>query len=418
MTERKELFRPEALWHRSKRINSGSLLYQHRLINLVTWSAAALLCALVLLLCMLRYQESVPVRGVLEPKGGTRKVVAPVSAVISEIHVELGQSVSEGQVLATVSTATFDGEGKDAAYIPLQNLRLVRHKLEAERRLLAQRHDQARAQHETTLGNLESAIDLVEHELDIFQQQIALSEQSLAAMNQLLADSGVARINVDERRMAHLELARQHQHARQRQQQLIQSRDQERASLEQGEVDHRIMITRIEGQLADLDGRIEQLRRQDTTAVLAESEGTVVAVTIEVGDAVRKGQPVLYINPEQYELEAVLYVPSRVVGRLYPGQPLMLSYDAFDHLHYGRYRARIAEIGQVGLDPREHLVPVGGINEPVFRVTAHPQQAYVEGPDIYRLQAGFLFSANIIEAEMSLFSFIFKPLLRLREKVS
>jgi len=103
---------------------------------------------------------------------------------------------------------------------------------------------------------------------------------------------------------------------------------------------------------------------------------------------------------------------------MYPGQELLLNYDAFNFQLYGRYRATVTRIDRASLDPREHLLPVPGIQEPVFTIKARLDQSYVEGPDIYRLQSGMLFSADIVTAEMSLLAFIFKPVLELKARLA
>jgi membrane fusion protein len=106
-----------------------------------------------------------------------------------------------------------------------------------------------------------------------------------------------------------------------------------------------------------------------------------------------------------------------MLGNLFQGQQVMLGFDAFDYRYYGRYPAVVEQISRGSLDPREQLLPVPGISEPVFRVRLSLTKQYVEGPDIARLQAGMLLRADFITAEMSLLSFIFKPLLRLRGRI-
>ena len=64
------------------------------------------------------------------------------------------------------------------------------------------------------------------------------------------------------------------------------------------------------------------------------------------------------------------------------------------------------------------MIPVSHHAEPVFPVLVKPDQHYVEGSDIYPLQAGLLLEADFVIAEMSLVELIFKPVLSLRGKLT
>ncbi len=88
---------------------------------------------------------------------------------------------------------------------------------------------------------------------------------------------------------------------------------------------------------------------------------------MEEGQAVSVNEPIFYLNPQHAELEAVLFVPSRAIGKITPGHDLLIKYDAFDHLEFGRYDAVVSEISQASLDPRLHLIPVVGLNDPYLK---------------------------------------------------
>ena len=418
MTERKELFRPEAAWHHASRGGSSSLICQHRLLTVTTWLTALILCGLVVVLCSIRYKETVTARGVLESRVNSQKLVAPGAAVVKQVNADVGQRVRQGDVLIVFSTSTFDVEGRQTQVVEINNLALAKQSLEQELELHSRRYRQSLNQSDQSAAGLEQAIRLLQREQRAFEQQLAVSEQNLTALERLLENASLSRFNFDQQHMAHLELTRQYQNVLQRKQQQTRELEDLAATKSNLGLDYQIATTRLGRQITDLESQISRLTSRDITTLVAERDGIVAAVAVEDGNAVRPGEPVMVINPPGYELQAVLFVPSRVVGKLAPGQPLLLSYDAFSHLDYGRYPATIAEISQASLDPREHLLPVSGINEPVFRVVAYPQQEYVDGVDNYRLQAGFQLSADFIESEMSLISYVFRPLRQLRGKVS
>ncbi len=418
VSERENLFRPQAVAHRNSVAKRSSLLYENNLMALVTWFAVLSICALVFLLGSLRYKETITVRGVLEPRGGTRKLLSPVNGVLTQIHVLPGQQVVEGQVLASFSTSQFDLEGRDNTATELEALLAARLLLRQERQIQQRQQQHALAQSQQQLEELGAAILLTEQELDIASKQLELGASALNAMERLLPGGNVSRLEVDQRRMAHLELRRQGQQIEQRRQGLAQQREANRGELERLELTAALRESRTERELLEMNRRIAALEKLNGSTLVAPGPGTVAAVAFASGDTVRSGQPVIYLNPPDYQLQAVLYVPSRAVGTMQPGQSVLLSYDAFDHLSYGRYGAVIREISQASLDPREHLLPITTAGEPLFQVIAYPAQAYVEGPDIYRLQSGFALTADVVATDLSLMGYILKPLFNLRGKIT
>ncbi|PCI77224.1 MAG: hypothetical protein COB20_08420, partial [SAR86 cluster bacterium] len=139
---------------------------------------------------------------------------------------------------------------------------------------------------------------------------------------------------------------------------------------------------------------------------------------LERGKSVLPNQPLFFINPSKTELQATLYVPASVQAKLVTGQSVLLRYDAFDFRLYGRHEATVVAIGKARLDPRETVLPIFGINEPVFKVTAELHESVVQGDSLYRLQSGATLMADFVLFEMSLLQFIFRPILGLQGKVT
>ncbi|MCY3566111.1 MAG: hypothetical protein OXH27_08005, partial [Gammaproteobacteria bacterium] len=105
---------------------------------------------------------------------------------------------------------------------------------------------------------------------------------------------------------------------------------------------------------------------------------------------------------------------SRVIGKLAVGQQVLLSYESFDYREYGRYAATIESVAGARLDPREQLLPLSLLNEPVYRVRAALERQSVEGPEEHALLAGMQFQAHVVTDELPLIGLVFKPLRSLR----
>jgi multidrug resistance efflux pump len=184
------------------------------------------------------------------------------------------------------------------------------------------------------------------------------------------------------------------------------------------QIDHETSNKEIAEQLTELEFQQAVLFRNSSLALVAHAAGVVSGVMAGPGARVVPGEPLIYVQPQELELLATVFVTGSAVGKLEPGQQALLRYDSFDHHIYGRYEATIVKIERSSLDPRDHMLPLTQIGEPVFRVSLRPNQHYVEGPDIYPLLPGMTLTADVVMHEMTLIQFMFKPFLGLRGKLT
>ena len=417
MSEREELFRPLAVTHRSGRPYPAPLIFQHNILTGLGWLLTLLLICVLVVLGSTNYKETETASGILESRKGSQKIVAPVSAMVKEILVQLGQRVEKGQILVALSSSVFDYAGRLSHQSQLQHLCTQRSLLLRQVEIQQQIEDQSRDRLLVEDESMLRSVEIIKREAGLLSLQLGTSERNLTSIAVLLENGSASQFQYDRSYTAHLELLRQQQEIEQRRAQLSQRRQALRAQQLESTLHFEQQNLQSMDRLAQYDYEINILDHQERFTVVAEDRGVVATLAVETGQPVSPGQLLLRINPVRPHLQAIIYVPSRVLGRLAPGQELMLSYDAFDYRYYGRYQAVVAEISRASLDPREQLLPVPGIYEPVFKVLAILKEQYVEGPDIARLQAGMLLNADFITAEMSLAAFIFKPLLRLRGRI-
>ncbi len=418
MTEREQLFRPEVLSQQPDRSFGTPVLQRHYLSGLLVSLCVVLVSAVLLLLAITQYRETETTRGVLVPSGGSHRVVAPVTATVQQIAVQVGATVHQGQVLATLERATFDQYGTNAAQAEVTQWQVQRELLQQEQALQAQQYAARQQQAAAMLAELQASKKLIEVEQALLQQQLQLSESQQQSLGKLAQARAISRAQLEQGQLEHLEFQLRAQAVAQRRQADLAQTDTHMAQAENERMQYRQLQLQMEQKLQQLQWAFTQGRNQVHLTVVAAAAGVVATVAIAPGQSVQALQPLFYIDTEPAQLQATLYVSSRVLGKLYPGQTLLLSYDAFDFQHFGRYQATIDGIDHASLDPREHLLPVPGIQEPVFRITAQLTQGWVEGADVFRLQSGMLFSADIVLEEMSLLAFIFKPVLRLRARMA
>lgn len=413
-----DLFRQEAVQHRLQRKQAQTLLQQSSWIFPLSCGLGVLLLAVVMALALIEYKETETARGTLMAQQPPLKLVAPQAGVVNLLRVELGQFVRPGEVLASISMVKFDESGIPVSKTDLDMVEEEQQALLEQARLNEDRFLQQQRALENQMADLESQLSLAGAAVQTLEEQLRISESLLAATAILLENGSISKAHYEQQRLAYLQLETEQQSslagrlALQRELNLIRAQGDElklQWSTEQLQLDQSLRLLELKEQ---------RTKNLDTIAIVAQREGYVASINVAAGDAVGSGQPLLYVQPARESLRGEVYVPSSIVGKLAPGQELLLRYDGFAVESYGRYGATISEISRASVDPREHLLPVGIRGEPVFRVVIQPAQHYVEGDDIYPLQPGLHFSADFVIAEMSLMEFIFRPVLKLQGKVA
>ncbi|MBL4572773.1 MAG: HlyD family efflux transporter periplasmic adaptor subunit [Gammaproteobacteria bacterium] len=412
------LFRERAVAHKIMGPPSAPVitLVSHFKLQLYLW--VVLLLVATYLLTKTTYKETVAAPGVLEPVQDVQKIVSPVAARVEKIHVSQGERVERGDILASLSTGIYNGQGVSVVQENIQALRI-------DRELLVKKFDvqqmaQRQSRHWSRLAavNVQNSKLSLEEEAQLLVARTQLSDQNLQAVSTLLQSGNSSAREFDQQYQVHLELLGRRQALSQR---LLQY-DYELNSLNNAEqlakLDSEQASLQVQRELQGIDQEIMRLSNQALFTVVAEGPGIVAAVGLVRGKSVLPNQPLFFINPLKTELQATLYVSAAVQAKLVAGQSVLLRYDAFDFRLYGRHEATVVAIGKARLDPRETTLPIIGINEPVFKVIAELHESTIQGDSLYKLQSGTTFMADFVLWEMSLMQFIFRPILGLQGKVT
>jgi membrane fusion protein len=133
-----------------------------------------------------------------------------------------------------------------------------------------------------------------------------------------------------------------------------------------------------------------------------------------VGQFADPRQLQMEIVPTESVLQAELFVPTRAIGFVQPGQQVRILYDAFPYQQFGAYSGTVLSISQTILTRSDTSGPIE-LKEPAYRV-----KAALDRPDIdaygkkIPLQADMLLRADIIIEKRSLISWLLDPLLSVR----
>jgi len=201
------------------------------------------------------------------------------------------------------------------------------------------------------------------------------------------------------------------------QQQVTQRQNEQneaRATLQQLPTVMAERIGNIRNDLTATVQKIAEVRGRRAYVIRAPSSGRVTTVQATVGQTADPKQLQLEIIPTDGVLRAELFVPTRAIGFIKPGQTVRILYDAFPYQNFGTYGGHVSKISQTILTGADASGPIA-LSEPAYRVTVtlDRQNISAYGKNI-SLQPDMSLKADIILDRRSLANWLLAPLLSAR----
>lgn len=410
------LFRKEALEHRKDRLYGDVILLPPLSITVLV-GVATFVCILILtILFWGSYARKEEVRGYLIPDKGIVKTYAQQPGTIAKVHVREGDEVKEGQTLITIiSERTLQG-GSDIDTLQLSELgssqKQLLERIEGEKSLLAAETSRLQAQ----IRGVRKELIQVEESLRTQEDRVGILQSRVDAAKKLLDSKNISQT---EYQKLYEELLIQQQHH----QDLLRSKLSGQNSLAQVEselaqlpIKSKSRIQELESHISELKQRSAEVEGRRSLEVRSPISGTVTAIQARDGQWQATNTPLLAIVPSEAVFQVELFVPSRAIGFLTPGQVVRIRYDAFPYRRFGVYEGTVSIISKHVLLPSELPVPLE-LKEPVYRITVLLKDQHVHAYGrTFPLQAGMSLEADIILEKQTLFQWIFDPLISLRGK--
>lgn len=282
--------------------------------------------------------EQVIGRGILIRSGGIFQVVAQSSGAVSDVSVEVGDRVAEGQVIARIA--------QPELFQQIARARARLTQLRADHQELVQFRERSVRLHNTYAkkrrAGLANSIAASEEILRALEQRIRneekLLEQGLFTPQQLLQTKA--------------------EHARQKEK--LEASRTELVQLDmtnlQTHNDADREIEESHSRLADAQRELDQLEQQLrlTTEITSPYSGEVLEVTTEQGALVQPGQPVMSISLDGVHLtrlQAVVFIPSVYGKRIRQGMEVQLAPSTVEPEEYGYLLGRVTYVSDYPATP-------------------------------------------------------------------
>lgn len=355
-----------------------------------------------------------PATGYLEPAGGVVRVRAPRQAIVGEVHVKDGELVRRGDILVTLQSTQTTVSGETAEAEIARQLEGQRADLEAQ--LLRERDwaENEKRRLIAAVDDLRSDLDLLDRNTDTQKEQARLAQQQVERVRQLSERGTVSLDEFQRREIAALGLRLSVQTSEREYSTKRAQLAQARIALDQLPTLANERQRTLRDQLANVQQRLIELEARRAVVVDAPTSGRIAAIPALSGSAVEAGGMIATIAPEGALLHARVFVPTRSIGKVKPGQRVSLRYEAFPYQKYGTFKGRVEAVSRSVLLPQEvaKVAPVR-LAEPAYLldVSIERQSVTVGAGQEVMLRPDMLLSATIRVEHRSLLAWVSETLL-------
>ena len=416
--DQKRLFRDEALASVRSSALGPIVLVAPLSFTVLTIIAVLLSAAMIALLIFGNYTQRSTVEGQLVSDAGLARIYTPQSGIVTEQHVIEGQKVKTGTVLFVVSSERYN-ELQSSTQAAVSES--VRHRAGSLRTEIAntgvlqeqQRHD-VRSKIEGEL----TEITKIDAQLRGQQQRVQIAEDS-AARYKKLSERDMVAIDQMQQKSAEVldqrarlqDLERDHiYHERE----LVAAR----AELKDLTLQQQNQMSQLERDVAVTSQEYAESEAKRRLAITAPEDGIATAVAAHVGQSVDSSKALVSILRDDALLQAELYVPSRSIGFIRPGDRVLVRYQAFPYQKFGHQAGVVQSVSRTALPAEElssaNAVGIATNSEPSYLVIVRlASQSVLAYGQPQALQPGMLLEADILRERRHLYEWALEPLFSL-----
>ncbi len=362
-------------------------------------------CCLLLVgagyLIQVQYTDKVRAGGLTEPLLQPALLSASAAGQITAVDVRENEWVRTGQVLAVIAVGVRGAAGESVDQYAIEQLRLKRRSLVAERDSLAASalaaRSRLRAHREQLLQQQRSAVENV----DILERRALLVKSEHKRLMQLVSERW---ISPRDARRGELEyLAAEHAVVKGRRE-LID------AGAELLRYDHQLAAdeavseqaqARLDAQIADVRQELRLLSARTHLAVVAPFDGHVADLQAFAGQQVDRGEHMLSVVPPMtMDHRVVLWLPATAGGRVREGMSVRLRYAGYPMTEHGSGAGMVERVSPVARAPAQGALRYRAL----VAVTALPRSADW-------IPAGMAVDADVVLARKPLWMWLLEPLM-------
>ncbi|ENX1005365.1 HlyD family efflux transporter periplasmic adaptor subunit [Neisseria gonorrhoeae] len=387
-------------------------------------------CAFLIALCIIiflifgSYTNKTTVEGQLLPTMGVVRVYSSDIGTITHKFVEDGNFVKAGEPLFKLSTSRFGEKGNVQAKLAAEaNLKKTLALQELER--LKRIHQNEQKNVHNNIHRLNNQLENIKQQITGQNRQIRLAEKTLNK-NKFLASQGA--VSQQDKMTAESHLLEQRsrlESLKREQNNAIRELDEQKITLSSLPERHKTELSQLNRAITEMNQEILDFDLKSEQTIRASKSGYISTINVDIRQQVEPSKLLLSIVPEQTELVANLYIPSKAVGFIKPKDKVVLRYQAYPYQKFGHATGEIISVARTALGKQE-LSGLGIIftnptllNEPAYLVKVKLEKqtikAYGENKP---LQIGMILEADILHERKKLYEWVLDPLYSISGKIN
>lgn len=358
--------------------------------------------------------------GRLLPIAGVIQIIPSQTGVITSKRVSEGQIVKAGEVLFVLSSER-SSSTDDSTQKTISKLMTKRHdSFNSELKQLNVQSGQRMQAARRRAADLTAEVNRFDEQIAMQKKRVELSEQNFQRFMELQTKNYISPSQLQDKQGELLD-QRQRLAELHRQQ---ESSKRDLVSTESNLRDLEIQAARdanaIERNAAEIEQELTENEARREILVRAPQDGMVTGITTELGQTVVASTVLASVLPAGSNLEAEIYAPSRSVGFVRVGMPVLLRYQAYPYQKFGQYTAHVKEVSNTALTPQElgAASGTGKSAEPLYRIRLKLDNQHVLAyGKAMPLKSGMLVDASIVLEQRKLYEWILEPIFSISGRI-
>lgn len=415
------LFRAQAIAARSTQRLGDIVLIRPVSFSFLTVLAVILALIVCAFLRWGTYTRHSTVSGQLLPDTGLIKIHVPQAGIVIEKHVAEGRHVEAGEVLYVLSSERSSILGATQQAISAQVAQR-----EASLRDEMQKTGQLQQTERLELGDKIAGLNSERAKLTALiagqHARVELAQQALSRYQGLLQQDYVSREQYQQKQEELLDQDNRRQSLERDRIVLERELSAQQSALSGLALKHQNQLAQIARALSSVGQELSESEAKRRLVVSAPQAGIATAVIADVGQTVDGSRPLASVVPDGAILRAELYAPSRAIGFVRPGDPVLIRFQAYPYQKFGHRKGTVISVSRTALSGNELN---GALNaaannnsEPMYRVTVELEtQTVAAYGRAQALQSGMLLEADIRQETLHLYEWVLEPLTSLTGKL-
>lgn len=383
---------------------------------LATGFVVALLCVTAVFLITTSFPRKETVAGALVPSRGLLPIISQRSGVVSNVYVEEGAKVGQGEPIVTVSVDSVIDTGESTgATLSGMAERLTQASVDREHATDASLESQAAGIRERMLGTTRQLAVLREN-VTLYQQQQTIAEKTVHDLGRLRAEQLVSELQYRDAEVRVLSVRQSIAEVQTRIAQLGQEHEQMRHELGRLKAERDANRATSLSELLGAREKAINYKLGTQFNLVAQSAGRITWLQAKPGATVTAGRTLGVMMPEGSQLFAELWVPSSAIAFVDVGTEVRLMYDAFPYQKFGVGHARIVKIARSPTSPEDLPADLQAVESQYRLLAALDNQQMEAYGKALALAPGMRLKADLVLEKRSLLDWLLEPLLAAKRR--